>query len=428
MTEGEYKPIIISMNRIEGQNSGVKNTNMRERQGNKLSLEKVVDDGVGENPKTLVDRILSKTGIRTGISIGVVAVAAYSGLAPGMARAEAAIVVEGEMPSQKGGVVEQLENALANQETDGWPVVEGLNYKEGKYYYQKDNVYGGKEGEMAGLVKPEVYVEGEKIGGVCFKPEVCKVFLERALTGTPKGELNLKSIPPVDISDYDGEVKISDGTVTASNGGVFGAVYIECLSDLIIVNTHIGSFEYVSGPLKLKMGKGSAVMERLVVDYRRGEVSFHNSSAYRYELMGFIGEKTPDDRTRYVDFGEAIVKKDEESMFFLSYSDLNFEKKVSDFMLVGDKMVFMISNEPDIEELEYKPLSAGYKGEEVVAFKERMVELGYFKNISSVNDTFTASTAEYFKEFQEVNGLPITGVADSETLKLFYSDEAIPKP
>lgn len=73
---------------------------------------------------------------------------------------------------------------------------------------------------------------------------------------------------------------------------------------------------------------------------------------------------------------------------------------------------------------QYKTLEAGYKGEEVVKLKQRMVDLGYFKNSSSVNDTFTSSTAEYVKKFETINGLPVDGVADPEMQALFFSGAA----
>lgn len=467
MTEGEYKPIIISMNRIEGQNSGVKNTNMRERQGNKLSLEKVVDDGAGDNPFTLADRICKyKSARNTGLYAAVI----FAGLVPGAAAASnTAIVEQGEMPSQTGGVLEQLENAVANQETDGWPVVEGLNYKEGKYYYQKDNVYGGKEGDMAGLVKPEVYVEGEKIGGVCFKPEVCKVMLENAYAKVLESEPKLLDILPIDISNYSGGVKINKGSCLAdySKENFYG-VKIECFDDVAILNTHLGASWWGSGETTINGGKPARLFRDglvIPIDIKEQPV-FAFSQAYvlfkSYVLSGGDLSESKEINSGDVLFGEKIGYKAADDVVYIVGAFVDVREKfgnpeIKDFLKVDNKVVFMIPYEtitelddtrvlkartfssdevipkeiikgPEVEESEYKTLSVGYKGEEVVAFKERMVELGYFKNISSVNDTFTASTAEYFKEFQKINGLPVTGVADSETLKLFYSDEAIPKP
>ena len=89
--------------------------------------------------------------------------------------------------------------------------------------------------------------------------------------------------------------------------------------------------------------------------------------------------------------------------------------------VLGDELAGLIE-ESDLSQ--YKTIEVGYKGEEVAKLKQRMVDLGYFKNSSSVNDTFTSSTAEYIKKFQEVNGLEVDGIADTEMQVLFFSDLA----
>ena len=79
------------------------------------------------------------------------------------------------------------------------------------------------------------------------------------------------------------------------------------------------------------------------------------------------------------------------------------------------------------ETAKYKTLTVGTNDPDVARLKERMYELGYFKN-KTVNNTFTATTAEYVKEFQRVNGLKVDGIASPEMQALFFSDYAIPKP
>lgn len=75
---------------------------------------------------------------------------------------------------------------------------------------------------------------------------------------------------------------------------------------------------------------------------------------------------------------------------------------------------------------EYITMSVGYRGPEVAKLKQRMYELGYFKT-NTVNNNYTEATAEYVKEFQRANGLPVTGVATPEMQALFYSEQAIRK-
>lgn len=75
------------------------------------------------------------------------------------------------------------------------------------------------------------------------------------------------------------------------------------------------------------------------------------------------------------------------------------------------------------EPIQYMTLEPGYKGPEVAALKQRMFELGYFKS-NTVNESFTDKTAEYVKKFEEINGLPVDGIADPEMQSLFFLDKA----
>jgi len=78
---------------------------------------------------------------------------------------------------------------------------------------------------------------------------------------------------------------------------------------------------------------------------------------------------------------------------------------------------------PEVDLSQYKSLTVGYVGTEVAALKQRMYELGYYKN-NTVNESFTANTADYVKKFETVNGLPVDGVADPEMQALFFSKMA----
>lgn len=77
----------------------------------------------------------------------------------------------------------------------------------------------------------------------------------------------------------------------------------------------------------------------------------------------------------------------------------------------------------DVDLSQYKTLTVGYTGPEVAALKQRMFELGYFKT-NTINESYTATTADYIKKFEKMNGLPVDGVADPEMLALFFSDKA----
>jgi peptidoglycan hydrolase-like protein with peptidoglycan-binding domain len=79
-----------------------------------------------------------------------------------------------------------------------------------------------------------------------------------------------------------------------------------------------------------------------------------------------------------------------------------------------------------VDTSQYQTLTVGSTGADVAALKQRMYELGYFKN-NVVNQTFTSKTAEYVKEFERINGFYVDGIADPEMQTLFYSDKALPK-
>lgn len=78
-----------------------------------------------------------------------------------------------------------------------------------------------------------------------------------------------------------------------------------------------------------------------------------------------------------------------------------------------------------IEEDQYITLKPGDKGSDVERLKQGFFDYGYYKNESSVNETFTTNTVEYVKKFQEINGLPVDGIASPEFQAFFFSDKAL---
>lgn len=75
----------------------------------------------------------------------------------------------------------------------------------------------------------------------------------------------------------------------------------------------------------------------------------------------------------------------------------------------------------------YQTLKRGNKGDEVLAMKMRMQELGYFTPGAQLSNSYNDTCVERVKQFQKRNGLPRTGIADEQTLALLYSDAALPK-
>ena len=69
-------------------------------------------------------------------------------------------------------------------------------------------------------------------------------------------------------------------------------------------------------------------------------------------------------------------------------------------------------------------LHNGSQGEKVWKMQERLQELGYY--MDAVDGQFGAGTRDAVIAFQKKNGLEADGYAGEETLKVLYSEEAVP--
>lgn len=72
--------------------------------------------------------------------------------------------------------------------------------------------------------------------------------------------------------------------------------------------------------------------------------------------------------------------------------------------------------------MNYNTLSKGDKSDDVVTMQTRLIELGYLTEKADGN--FGAKTQTAVKVFQQVAGLTVTGIADSDTLNALYADDA----
>ena len=70
----------------------------------------------------------------------------------------------------------------------------------------------------------------------------------------------------------------------------------------------------------------------------------------------------------------------------------------------------------------YNTLSKGDKSPEVLDMQNRLIELGYLND--TPDGAFGSKTQTAVKIFQQVMGLPVTGIADSATLNAMYADDA----
>lgn len=73
--------------------------------------------------------------------------------------------------------------------------------------------------------------------------------------------------------------------------------------------------------------------------------------------------------------------------------------------------------------VEYSVLQSGGKGAEVERLKQRLIELGYMTG--SWKGYYGPATTEAVKWFQQVAGLPVTGIADEKTQEALYSTTLI---
>ena len=68
-------------------------------------------------------------------------------------------------------------------------------------------------------------------------------------------------------------------------------------------------------------------------------------------------------------------------------------------------------------------LARGCSGDKVVRLQERLNELGF--SVGTVDGSYGKKTEFAVRDFQERNGLSVTGIADVDTQELLYSDNAL---
>ena len=69
----------------------------------------------------------------------------------------------------------------------------------------------------------------------------------------------------------------------------------------------------------------------------------------------------------------------------------------------------------------YRELRFGDKGEDVLVLQRQLQQLGYFT--ANPTGTFGRITQEAVRSFQQINGLSVNGIADSQTLALLFKSQ-----
>ncbi len=72
----------------------------------------------------------------------------------------------------------------------------------------------------------------------------------------------------------------------------------------------------------------------------------------------------------------------------------------------------------------YRELKSGDRGEDVLALKNRLYDLGYITS-KNYGDDYNKNTVKKIKELQKKNGLKATGVATPELQELIFSDQVL---
>ena len=85
---------------------------------------------------------------------------------------------------------------------------------------------------------------------------------------------------------------------------------------------------------------------------------------------------------------------------------------------------FLTMTEYTADILLYRLLYRGNQGSDVIALKERLMTLGYYKDGSTMNNNYNETCVDRVKLFQRQNGLKEDGIATAEVQAKLFSDTA----
>ena len=84
----------------------------------------------------------------------------------------------------------------------------------------------------------------------------------------------------------------------------------------------------------------------------------------------------------------------------------------------------ILLRDADLSLLDYRVLNKGDKGEDVLALKRRLQELGYIRKGSELTNVYNDVTAERVILFQRQTGMTEDGIASQELQAFLFSDRA----
>ena len=84
----------------------------------------------------------------------------------------------------------------------------------------------------------------------------------------------------------------------------------------------------------------------------------------------------------------------------------------------------ILYREADLSILDYRVLNKGDRGEDVLALKKRLQELGYIRDGSKMTDVYNDIAMERVTLFQRQTGMTEDGIASQELQAYLFSDKA----
>lgn len=84
-----------------------------------------------------------------------------------------------------------------------------------------------------------------------------------------------------------------------------------------------------------------------------------------------------------------------------------------------------VQKEADPALLTYRVIRKGDRGEEVLAIKQRLQELGYIRQSSKLTEDYNDTTVQRVKLFQKQMGMKEDGIASPEVQACLFSDRAL---
>lgn len=224
------------------------------------------------------------------------------------------------------------------------PYIEGLELRNGIYYYKDGNRFEVQAGYIAGYVLPNVYVNDILTGAVCLKPIVTIKLLNDAIVQTPSGQICMKTVLPFDIAGFEGKVQVGEMFLhPADRSSDHRVLYVYCDGSVNVLNT-IGTGTLIAGEFELSSGASlrSVTFENSLEKYNpelafRSIVFYSNGTEFK--------EYKPEVETKYSEmyYSAFIAEKEKNSIIFLDFiaPNLPSELTANDLLTVDGYPVFI---------------------------------------------------------------------------------------